>query len=306
MFFPKRRQLLRNKELDNQLDKCGFVKFGKIDEKIIEELKAAYKELVIPDSYGFGFNVGLNTEEIEIRRKMQELITKIIEKPLLDYFINRKVFTATFMNKVSGKKFLLPPHQDWTYTDEKNDDSVMCWIPLIDVTSENGAMCFMPHSHKLFSYDRGFPLSYMPSPVNELNYALLPYMKVIEATAGEIIVINHKTVHASLPNLTANERVAVGVSVSPKNEKLIIKCLNPKNKGKSLLTFEVDTEFLVKNRHVDLAKSYDNGTAYDFEYQLLEEKRLKIPKVKLIDVEKFAKKNKIEFNPNLQQKHFNN
>ena len=187
MFFSKRRQLLKDKELDNQLDMNGFVKFGKIDEKIIEELKAVYKALVIPDSYGFGFNVGLNTEGIEIRKKMQELITKIIEKPLLDFFINRKMFTATFMNKVSGKNFLLPPHQDWTYTDEKNDDSVMCWIPLIDVTSENGAMCFMPHSHKLFSYDRGFPLSYMPSPVNKLNYALLPYMRVIEATAGEII-----------------------------------------------------------------------------------------------------------------------
>lgn len=304
MFFSKRKQLLKSKSLDKELDCNGFVKFGKISSSILEDLTDLYQKLLIPDSYGFGFNVGLNTDNKEVRSEMQSNITKIIESVLLEHFINRKVFTATFMNKVSGQKFLLPPHQDWTYTDESYDDSIMCWIPLIDVTAENGALCLMNKSHKLFNYDRAFPLSYMPSPVNSLNYKLLPYMEVVEAKAGEIIVINHKTVHASLPNYTANERLAVGVSISPVENEFIVKCLNPQNGGKTAFTYEVNQNFLVDYRHVDLANWFNQKIIYPFEYKLINEERLRIANVKMQDVEKFVNKNGIIFNSKLKQENF--
>ena len=304
MFFRKRNQLLKDEKLDAKFEMEGFLKFGQIELPVLDKLRHAYKLLAIPDSYGFGFNVGLNTENESVRRAMQEQVSEIIKESLLEYFIDRKVFTATFMNKVSGKDFLLPPHQDWTYTNELKDDSLMCWIPLVDVAANNGALCYMPKSHKLFSYDRAFPLSYMPSPVNSLNYDLLAYMQVAEAKAGEIILINHKTVHASLPNTTNQERVAVGVSVSPKNEPYLVKCLNPMTNGKTILTFEVDKDFLVKNRHVDLTKSYDHQMPYTFEYKLLNEEKLKLPSINMGDVKKFAKKNHLEFNAELEKGNF--
>jgi hypothetical protein len=294
MFFNSRKQLIQNKNADRTLAEEGIVKCGRISTSTIHLLSDLYNKLRIPDSYGFGFNVGLNTEEKHLRQQMQNEITSLIEKELLAHFINRKVFTATFMNKVPSKQFLLPPHQDWTYTKESINDSVMCWIPLTDIQAENGALCYLPHSHKLFSYDRAFPLSYMPSAVNKLNYKLMPYMKPIFAMAGEIIIINHKTVHASLPNLTDQERVAVGLSIAPESEPFIIKALNPLTNGKTAQTFKVDRNFLVNYRHVDLTERYDAQKSYEFEYELIEEEPLKLPEISLRKVEKFACKKGIE------------
>lgn len=294
MFFNTRKQLIQDKSADRALAEEGIVRFGQISTSTIQQLCDLYNKLKIPDSYGFGFNVGLNTEEKHLRQQMQNEITNLIEKELLTHFINRKVFTATFMNKVASQQFLLPPHQDWTYTKETVNDSVMCWIPLTDINAKNGALCYLPQSHKLFNYDRAFPLSYMPSAVNKLNYKLMPYMKPIFANAGEIIVINHKTVHASLPNLTDQERIAVGLSIAPKSEPFIIKALNPLTNGKTIQTFEVDQNFLVNYRHVDLTKRYDAQKSYDFEYKFIEEETLKLPEISLRKVEKFAKKRGIE------------
>ena len=52
-----------------------------------------------------------------------------------------------------------PLHQDWTSM-ESSSDSVVIWVPLVDVDEENGAVIFYPKTHKLgalpFNTNGGF------------------------------------------------------------------------------------------------------------------------------------------------------
>jgi ectoine hydroxylase-related dioxygenase (phytanoyl-CoA dioxygenase family) len=41
-----------------------------------------------------------------------------------------------------------PPHQDWTSM-QSSENSVVVWIPLVDVDENNGAVIFYPGTHKL-------------------------------------------------------------------------------------------------------------------------------------------------------------
>ena len=76
----------------------------------------------------------------------------------------------------------------------------MCWIPLCDVDIENGAIGFIPKSHKLYNYKRAFPFpaSYTPIVSNELE--LMNYLEILDMKAGEMVFFNNLTVHGSFAN----------------------------------------------------------------------------------------------------------
>ncbi len=293
----ERKIFFKDVEVDNEFNSKGFVVHGNISDKTIKTLTDAFKELEIPDSYGFGYNVGLNTELFEKRKAMQDNIKEIISAEILPLLNNKELFTATFMNKVANSKIFLPAHQDWTYTNEDEFDSVMCWIPLVDVTMKNGAMCFVPSSNKLFNYTRSFPFPLAQTPVDKNCGNLIGYMKTINMKAGEMVFINHKTVHASFPNSTDTDRLAVGLSIAPKNEDLFVYCLNPVTQGKTKLKYLVDEYFLVNYRHYYIENKFNNSMPYDFKYPIIEETKQILPDISWEDCVEFFENNGLKFNP---------
>lgn len=262
---------------DELFNQQGYLVEGCISPQSIKKLSEAFENLNIPDSYGFGFNVGLNTDEKEKRKLMQDEITAIVEQEIIAILNNKYVFTATFMNKVSEKKHLLPAHQDWTFTNENKHDSVMCWIPLTDVDMNNGCMCFVPYSNQLFNYIRPFPFPFNDNPVYQNANKLLGYMKAEPMKAGQMVFINHKTAHASFPNNSGKNRLAIGLSIAPKKEDLHVYCLNPENQGKTILKYMVDKYFLVNHHHPEIAKQYRTNLHYDFLYKVADETPYHLP-----------------------------
>lgn len=265
-----------NQETDMLFDEQGYVIDGFISTEMVEKLKELFERINIPDSYGFGFNVGLNTAEKSMRRIMQDEITALLEKEITSRLSNKYIFTATFMNKHPENKHLLPPHQDWTYTDENRHDSVMCWIPLVDVDMHNGCMCFVPYSNKLFNYIRPFPFPFRNNPVYRFENELIGFMKQVPMKAGQMAFINHKTAHASFPNYSNKNRLAVGLSIAPKDQPLHVYCLNPVNKGETMFKYLVDRYFLVNHHHPEIAKAYSNGEEYQINYVCEEEQIYKL------------------------------
>jgi ectoine hydroxylase-related dioxygenase (phytanoyl-CoA dioxygenase family) len=100
-----------------------------------------------------------------------------------------------FNNKNLAKDsvyYKTPPHQDWSSM-QSSDNSVVIWIPLVDVTKENGAIIFYPETHKLgpLPYEKigGF------AKVNILE----GYEKTIqpELKIGDIAVFSTLLIHES-------------------------------------------------------------------------------------------------------------
>ena len=294
-----RNLFFKDLDVDNEFNSKGFVVHGNISNETIKLLIDAFNLLEIPDSYGFGYNVGLNTELFEKRKAMQDKITEIISSEILPLLNNKKVFTATFMNKVANSKIFLPAHQDWTYTDEDQYDSVMCWIPLVDVTMQNGAMCFVPFSHQLFDYTRSFPFPMAQTPVDKNCNELLGYMEIVNMKAGEMVFINHKTVHASFPNSNYKDRLAVGLSIAPQNEDLFVYCLNPITQGKTKLKYLVDEYFLVNYRHPMIENKFKNSVPYDFKYPIIEETAQVLPNISWKECIDFFEEKGLSYNTSI-------
>jgi len=105
----------------------------------------------------------------------------------------------------------LPWHQDEAYWDPTLVYRALgCWMPLDDATPENGAMKFIPGSHKSevrqhhhLNDDPTTPALYVDvTPEDEARAVTLP------VAAGGAIFHHSRTLHASGPNRSARERRA--------------------------------------------------------------------------------------------------
>lgn len=263
-------KVFKDTDVNNEFYENGFVKHGKIDNKAIETLIGLSKSLDIPDFIGCDFNCGMNSDILESRKKMQDNLTNILMpffEPLLD---NYYPYSSSFVNKNPNKKFLILAHQDFSYTRETEIPSIMCWIPLVDVDINNGAIGFIPKSHLLYNYYRAFPFpaSYTPIVKNEVE--LMKYLDIIDMKAGEMVFFMNNTVHGSFANCTSDIRYAININFVKNGEKIYAYIRNPKTYGKTLLKFEVDKYFLVRHNNPSIEEMYQNGKI-DLPQQPIEE-----------------------------------
>ena len=95
----------------------------------------------------------------------------------------------------------LPWHQDSAYMpDTENDTHLTVWLPLVDVKSENGALQFLPGSHKsgLQTYHRvpgeTFAVPVLPPTSSDSE------IDTLEMQKGDLLVFNNLVFHRSLVN----------------------------------------------------------------------------------------------------------
>lgn len=82
-----------------------------------------------------------------------------------------------------------PPHQDWLSM-ESSSDSIVLWVPLVDVNKENGSILIWPKTHKLG------PLPYKTiggfASVEVSGNYIQPEMEI-----GDIVIFSTFLVHSS-------------------------------------------------------------------------------------------------------------
>lgn len=252
-------KLFKDLNIDAEFNSRGFVKCGKIDKDTLQKLIDLNQKLNIPDYFGLGYNVGMNSNIYELRKNMQEGIINIVAPYVVTLLDDYIPYSATFHNKDTTKNLFVPAHQDFSYTREPDFPSVMCWIPLVDVTIENAAIGFIPKSHLFYDYIRAFPFPLAKTPVTENEIRLMKYFEIVPMNAGDIIFFNHKTIHGSFANNSRAERPAAGLSFVKNGEKILQYIFNPKTDGKTILVYEVERDFIARNNNLVLNKMYSNG-----------------------------------------------
>lgn len=266
------RPIFKNTALNDSFQKDGFVSFPLLDEQEIAELKQIFEKLQLTDEIGYGYLVGMNSKSLEQRKQMQEILLDYLREKVESVLVQRQLYTATFMTKLPSDQNYVPPHQDWTYTeDEDLDPSFMCWLTLDTVEKANGALGFIRGSHQKTDYIRAFPFPIAPTPVERHKLELMDMIEIVEMRAGEIAFFDNRTIHASFPNLSSVNRLAIGMSAFPSDKRLVTYTLKPNSDLSVVEKWAVDPEFFVRYNNPALRELYQSGKSLEGLYEKLGE-----------------------------------
>ena len=127
--------------------------------------------------------------------------------------------TAVFKNNIKSPGKLSPPwHQDGEYYPIKPLEVLTIWIPLDDVTPENGPMMFIPGSHKAHAL---YSHSWVDGDSKTINLVCDPeHFDAATATplllrAGQVSFHDVYMIHGSEANHTDKRRAAFIVRLMP-------------------------------------------------------------------------------------------
>jgi hypothetical protein len=96
--------------------------------------------------------------------------------------------------------------------------------------------------------------------------------------AGQALVFNNKTLHASPPNVSEGVRLAVGFGVTQANAPMRHYYLKPGTDAKKLLEYEIDDYFFTNYNNGKLLQLYKEGKTPD-DLKLLGELSSRVPEV---------------------------
>lgn len=254
----KAAPLFKDPKIQEAFDRDGFVKISLLNPAEVESLKQYYHSLQHAHIGDYGFHVTLDSSDpAYINGVFDKLFSTLVPKldPILtDY----KPFTASYVIKEAGLQNIVPPHQDWTFVDETSFCSATVWVPLMDVNKNNGALSVIRGSHQLFNEARCSPSPQSKSLFTDHVFAIFPYVEVIDMKAGEALIFNNKTVHASPPNISGVTRIGVGIGITQKNAPLVHHYQVPGNE-KQVNVYQVDESFFRTYNNSRLSKLYDAG-----------------------------------------------
>ncbi len=253
----KPMKLFRDTEKQIAFERDGFVVLDLIGPAEIDELLAFYATLQNVSTPDTGFQVSLDNQSPEFVQDVAEKLIATAGPSIERHFQDHQVFTASFVTKAKNTRGFVPPHQDWTFVDESRFWSATVWCPLVDVNADNGALCLLKGSHRLYDHVRPSPSPQYAPPFAEQLFQVFPYMKVMELRAGQAIVFNNQTLHASPPNRQPETRVAFGIGVTHRDAELRHYYLLP---GRDLMEgYSVSPEFFYSYNNARLAAVHERG-----------------------------------------------
>lgn len=208
--------VLKNKELQQELNREGVVQFPFLNADALRELTELYETLhpEIPVGPVKNFYVSTHSSNIDYKLKIESEVRKIIEPACKIYFKQYKLVTSALIIKSPSSESELGIHQDWTVVDELQYASYGLWIPLVDITIENGAIFVLKRSHRIGPTYRHTAL---PSVYSNIGDAAEKYLVPCEVKAGEAILFNQALLHKSSPNLSQHPRPSTVSTILPEH-----------------------------------------------------------------------------------------
>lgn len=243
----KPKALFKDKELQEQINEKGFVTLPFIGESELEELRSFYSEIHPNGAPGKIDGIHMTTwcEDFDYKMKVANRLNEIYQKPCEAVFEDYRTLNNVFIVKDSGET-PFKVHQDWNVVDEKENFAINVWIPLHDITVNEGGLWVVEGSHKIDRHVRGsaylFP-NYAP-----FNDELEKAAKSVSLRAGEAIVFYVNIIHGSPSNYGVRERIATCFSVIPKDAPLNIYF--QKKEGDPLEIHEPDDDFVYHYEHL--------------------------------------------------------
>lgn len=261
-------EIFKNKEHQELFDKQGFIVLPFLNEKEVKELDSFFDE-THPNLTENGFFSGSYSSDFAYKKKASDKIVASFSRAYENTFKDYKPFGGAFLYKTPGNQSALAAHQDWSIVDEENEIALNCWVPLCDVTIDNGPIMIMPGSqYTKHAVLRAPTLPFFFSGNEEVVMQELEPMIV---KAGTAVILNQSVIHYSPENNSNSVRKAITAGVKSKNAQMHFHYKIPDKD--ELEIFEEDDEFLIRfdNFMEDIGKRPKLGKSIGFKpYKLPE------------------------------------
>lgn len=278
---PVKYGTLKDNSLEEIIFEDGYAIVNDfISEQKLDRIRGLYKTLhkEKPSNKTYW---SLFSDDLIYRQNVQNGLYEIVRDEVGSFFINYKISSCNFVIKSSGAE-ALAIHQDLTCLNELEYSNLSVWFALDDVTENNGALCLIPKTHKLFSPYRA---ANMDAPFREAIPSLIPYFKRICLKRGQALIFDPRVLHCSEINITSKDRIAVVCGIFPEKAGFVT-CSKDENNISVCLH---NDDFLLK------FQGFEKGN-YVFEEsgsQVLDS-RFIIPKLSTIKIRRLFRNNNIE------------
>ncbi|MCO5233314.1 MAG: phytanoyl-CoA dioxygenase family protein [Chitinophagales bacterium] len=241
------RPLFSNPEHQAFFEENGYLLIeDMLSSEDVQDLSQYYSELNNDHVNEYGFHVSMDNRSYDFVSGVINKLEAVIFPKAEKYFVPCKMFTASFVVKEPRVNSFVPPHQDWSFTNDVEYNSVTVWTALQDTDINNGAMAVLPGSHKWFTGPRASPSPGYKTPFQAHGMDLFPFMKLIPMKAGQSLIFENKTLHASPPNNSKVARIGAGIGITQKEAPLLHYYVIPGSEPQQLQAYHVDRDYFFK------------------------------------------------------------
>ncbi len=215
------KALLKDPALQHELNEKGFVTVQVLNEAELNELRSYYADIHpngAPEKFD-GIHMTTWCANLDYKLGVANRLSEIYRKPCEAVFENYRTLNNVFIVKDSGQT-PFKVHQDWNVVDEQENFAINVWIPLYDITKNEGGLWVVEGSHKIDRHVRGS--AYLFPNYTQFNDELEKSAKSVSLKAGEAIIFYVNIIHGSPPNHGETERIATCFCVIPKDAPLNI------------------------------------------------------------------------------------
>jgi len=213
---PVENFIIKEDSIRRQIHTAGATKVGNIGKEAIDALKNVFNERHQITENGMFYS--LYSKDVQYRKETSSIIFNTLKSIFDKYFVNYKCSFNLFIIKSpnTNEEFFI--HQDPSYVDELIYSPLHVWIPLDDITANNGALCFAPKSHNFFGPYRN--ISFDP-PYENIRPFIRQYLEPVFMKAGEMLFFDPRLLNNSLPNSTSEARVVILCGLFPEQAEII-------------------------------------------------------------------------------------
>lgn len=243
-WIPQKIDIVKDESLKAQLFDEGYCIDGNIGPDLLKKLQAVYKKHHKVKTENGGMFYSLYSLDLTYRKLVNEEIGALMKELYGKKFENYKTVLNSFIIKYPGEESAFTLHQDSTSLDESKYSALSVWIPLQDTNLENGCLCVVPKSQKIFYPYRGISF---PTPFSNIESVVRDYLVPINMKAGDILLFDNRMVHFSPENNSKEPRVVVMSGLFPKEAKILNCYKDELNPSGPLEIYEQKDDFLLVN-----------------------------------------------------------
>lgn len=229
--FKNQKQFV-NEKLQTTYNEQGFVTTPLLSQEEVKQLSDWFYANQ-PDSGG-NFQATIEIQDETYRLKVNAMVKDVIGSKIKKLLPGYRAIVGGYVIKPPAEGGIKKMHSDWQYTDEKVQPSFSVWVPLLPVDKENGAMMFIPGSHKQATFLRG------QNTVNAYDI-IEPILKAdrvvtIAQPPGEAVIFDQRILHGSGENYTTVPRLAMTLTIAPEEADLVHFYRDPATQPQNTMT----------------------------------------------------------------------
>jgi hypothetical protein len=235
------KKIFKSSEHQALFDKQGFIVLPFLTQDEINTLNSFFDQ-THPNLIENGFVSGSYSPDFNYKKKASDKIVEVFNRAYENYFVNYTPFGGAFLYKTPGNQSALAAHQDWTIVNEETDIALNCWVPLCDITTDNGPIMILPGSQ--YSKHKALRAPTLPFFFSGNDDVIMEQLEPMIVPAGTAVILNQSVIHYSPANTYSNIRKAITAGVKSSGAQMYFHYKLP---DENLLeVFKEDDDFLIR------------------------------------------------------------